>query len=241
MVVEVPAHVIEQVQRIDWGSLKEAVQDYKPVLTVLRDTWDRETLTQLAEGHLFVRDDVMNDAIAHNIGTDGAIRSMRLTSHENGRLDIVCTTTKKYKKIELSGTLEEMVHDGDKSYAVYRVRKKSIPNHGFVSWVFSKISLSLAERMVGRLDVTGRLPVDIRGNQVYVDFHEVLAKSKLGQTEFRGHRLIDMIAIEGAKVCEGGILFDTKLNVPDDVKEALKVILKEKTNVHRSTEEGGAS
>ena len=240
MAIDIPAHVIEQVQNIDWGSIREAVQDYGPVLTVLRDTWDRETLSQIAEGHLFVRDDVMNEAIANNIGTDGTIRGIVLTSHENGRLDIVCTTTKKYKKIELSGTIEEFVHDGEKSYAVYRVRKKKVPNHGLVSWVFSRISLSMVESMVGRLDVSDRLPVDIKGNKVLVDFRSVLAASKFGQTEFRGHRLMDMIEIEGAQVREGGIMLDTKLNVPDDVREALKEILKEKTGTAPSgAEEGG--
>ena len=69
MVIDIPAHVVEQVQNIDWSSLREAVLDYGPALTVLRDTWDRETLAQIAEGHLFVRDAVLNDAIAHNIGT----------------------------------------------------------------------------------------------------------------------------------------------------------------------------
>ena len=240
MVIDIPAHVVEQVQNIDWSSLREAVQDYGPALTVLRDTWDRETLAQIAEGHLFVRDAVLNDAIAHNIGTEGTIRGIELTSHENGRLDIVCTTTKKYKKIELSGTIEEFVHDGEKSYAVYRVRKKNVPDHGLVSWIFSRISLSRVERMVGHLDVSERLPADIKGNKVRVDFRGVLAASKLGQIEFRGHRLMDMVEIEGAQVREGGIMCDTKLNVPDDVREALKAMWEEQTGAAPSgAEEGG--
>ena len=234
MVIDIPANFIDQVQNIDWGSVREAVKDYGPALTVLRDTWDHETLAQIAEGHLFVRDSILNEAIAKNLGTDGTIRRIVLRSHENGRLDLSCTTAKKYKTIELSGTIEEFVHDGDKSYAVYRVREKNIPNHGLVSWIFSRISLSMVERMVGRLDVSDRLPVDIRGNKVYVDFHEVLAASKLGQTVFRGHKLTDMIEIEGAAVREGGIMFDTRLNVPDDVKGALRAFLED----HRTAAAG---
>ena len=241
MIIDLPANFIEQVQNIDWSGVREAVKDYRPVLTVLRDTWDRETLAQIADGHLFVRDSMLNEAIAKNLGTDGTIRGITLRSHKNGRLDLICTTTKKYKTIELSGTIEEFVHVGDKSYAVYRVREKNIPNHGLVSWIFSRISLSMVERMVGRLDVSDRLPVDIRGNKVYVDFHEVLATSKLGQTEFRGHKLTDMVEIEGAAVQEGGIMFDTKLNVPNDVREALRAILQESGSVDTggAAEEGG--
>lgn len=241
MIIDLPANFIEQVQNIDWSGVREAVKDYRPVLTVLRDTWDRETLAQIADGHLFVRDSMLNEAIAKNLGTDGTIRGITLRSHKNGRLDLICTTTKKYKTIELSGTIEEFVHVGDKSYAVYRVREKNIPNHGLISWIFSRISLSMVERMVGRLDVSDRLPVDIRGNKVYVDFHEVLAASKFGQTEFRGHKLTDMVEIEGAAVQEGGIMFDTKLNVPNDVREALRAILQESGSVDTgdAVKEGG--
>ena len=238
MVIDIPANFIEQVKHIDWSGVRDAVRDYGPALAVVRDTWDRETLAQIAEGHLFVRDSVLNDAIAKNLGTDGTISGLVLRSHANGRLDLLCTTTKKYKKIELSGTIEEFVHDGDRSYAVYRVRKKNVPNHGFVSWVFSRVSLSMVERMMGRPDVSDRLPVDIRGNKVYVDFHEVLAASKLGQTTFRGHNLMDMIEIERAEVREGGIMFDTKLNVPDDVRDALRAILTPAAGA-ADTEEGG--
>ena len=228
MVIDIPANVIEQVKNVDWSAVREAVRDYSPALTVLRDTWDRETLAQIAEGHLFVRDSVLNEAIAKNLGMGGTIRGIVMRSHANGRLDLLCTTTKKYKKVELSGTIEEFVHDGDKSYAVYCVREKNIPDHGFVSWVFSRVSLSMVERMMGRFDVSENLPVEIHGNKVHVDFREMLAASKLGQTEFHGHRLTDMIEIEGASVQEGGIMFDTKLCASDDVKAALRAILKEK-------------
>lgn len=241
MVIDLPANFIEQVKNIDWSAVREAVKDYRPALTVLRDTWDRETLAQISEGHLFVRDSILNEAIANNIGMQGTIRGVVLRSHANGRLDLVCTTAKKYKTIELSGTIEEFIHDGDKSYAVYRVREKNIPDHGFVSWVFSRISLSMVERIMGHLDVSDRLPVDIRGNKIYVDFHEVLAASKLGQTEFQGHPLTDMIEIEGAVVQDGGIMFDTKLNVPDDVRASLRAVLRETglPDAQANTGEGG--
>ena len=116
MVIDIPANVIEQVKNVDWSAVREAVRDYSPALTVLRDTWDRETLAQIAEGHLFVRDSMLNEALAKNlVGTDGTIRGIVMRSHADGRLDLVCTTSKKYKTIERSGTIEKFVHDGDKS------------------------------------------------------------------------------------------------------------------------------
>jgi hypothetical protein len=45
---------------------------------------------------------------------------------------------------------------------------------------------------------------------------------------FHGHRLLDMIEIEKATPKEGGIMFQTKLNIPDDVKDDLKNLLPQK-------------
>ena len=63
------------------------------------------------------------------------------------------------------------------------------------------------------------------GGSVTVDYSKVLAESDFGKTEYQGHRLMDMLEIEGAKPKDGGIEFDTKLNVPDDVKKALMAVL----------------
>ena len=60
MVIDIPAHFIEDLRSFDWSTIRETVQDYAPVVTALRDTWDRETLTEIAEGHLFVHDVTMN-------------------------------------------------------------------------------------------------------------------------------------------------------------------------------------
>ena len=68
MVIDIPAHVVEDLRSVDWSGVKAAVADYATVLTVLRDTWDRETLKEIADGHLFVRDEMINDAIAHRHG-----------------------------------------------------------------------------------------------------------------------------------------------------------------------------
>ena len=118
------------------------------------------------------------------------------------------------------------MHDGDKSYMKFRVREKNIPQHGLMSWVFSRISLSMAERMVGHLEMPEDLPVKIKHNTIFVDYSDVLAASRLGQTEVRGHRLLDMVEIKSATPQEGGILFETRLDVPDDVKASLLEIVK---------------
>ena len=41
---------------------------------------------------------------------------------------------------------------------------------------------------------------------------------------------MDMIEIERAEVREGGVMLDTKLHVPDDVRDGLRAILRSKTD-----------
>ncbi len=218
--IDLPAGWAETLQNIDWDAVREKVQDYGPALKVVQGTWSRESLLDIAQGKLFVPDSVMNDAIAKSLTPEGKLTALTLTSQENGRLAIAAEA-KDFGKIELTGEVKEFVHEGDKSYIVYRVRERNLPGKGLASWIFSRISMSMASRLVGHLDLPENMPMEIHGNTIRVDYSKALAESDVGKTEFEGHRLMDMITVTGAKPKAGGIEFQTELNVPDDVKQAL--------------------
>ncbi|SFT50639.1 hypothetical protein SAMN02910356_00853 [Selenomonas sp. GACV-9] len=226
--IDLPANWQEQIQNIDWSKVKEAVKDYGPALRVIQQTWSQETLLEISQGKLFVPDDVINEALAKRIPAEGKVKAVTIRSHANGRMDIATDTTAKVGRIELSGEIKEFVHEGDRSYMVYRVRERNLPSQGLMSWIFSRISLSMAERMFGHIEISDDLPLEIHGNTVKIDYSKVLADSDFGQTEYQGHRLIDMIEIKDACPKEGGIEFQTKLNIPDDVKDALVRLVKGK-------------
>jgi len=84
----------------------------------------------------------------------------------------------------------------------------------------------MAERLTGKLDFPEDIPVTIKHNTVTVDFSQVLAESDFGKSEYKGHRLMDMVEIKSATPKEGGIDLETEFNVPDDIKDDLKSILK---------------
>lgn len=228
--MDLPANWQQAIANIDIAKIEQAVEDYGPAIEVVRDTWDKATLEEIADGKLFVSDEMMNDAIEKSLadaGDTAPVKSLRLQSLANGRLKITADT-RKVGPVELTGTIEDFVHDGDKSFLKFRVREKNIPQHGLMSWVFSRISLSMAERMVGHLEMPENLPVTIKHNTIYVDYSGVLAASRFGQTEVRGHRLLDMIEIKSATPKEGGILFETRLHVPDDVRASLLAIVQDR-------------
>lgn len=222
--IDLPAHFQEQLAKIDWSKVQEKVADYGPALQVIKETWDKETLAEISQGNLFVSDEVINDALKNSMKEGTPAKSVTLKSSADGSLAIA-VDTEKWGPVELSGKVQEFVHEGDRSYMVYKVQKKNLPQHGLMSWVFSRVSLAMAQRMVGHVQLTEDVPVTIRHNTVRVDYSKVLAASKLGSTMFHGHRLLDMVEIEKAEPKEGGIMFQTRLNVPDDVKESLRAIL----------------
>lgn len=226
--MDFPANWQEELRQIDWASVQETVQDYGPALRIIRETWDKESLQEISQGKLFVPDDVINEAIAKRIPAGGKIQALKITSHANGRMDIAADTTSKVGRIELSGEVKEFVHAGDTSYMVYRVRERNLPSQGLMSWIFSRISLSMVERLVGRLELSDDLPMTIRRNTVTIDYSKVLKDSELGRTEFQGYRMLDMIEVKGALPKDGGIEFQTKLNIPPKVRDALLELAKEK-------------
>lgn len=225
--IDLPANWAEKIQNVDWSKVKAAVADYGPALEVVKGTWSKETLAEIADGKLFVPDSVINDAIAKRLvgsGTDN-VEGVTLTSKANGRLEIDAAT-KSVGKIKLSGDIEEFVHSGDKAYIVYHVRERSLPDHGLMSWIFSRVSLSMVEKMLGRIELSDDLPLKIgHHNRITLDYSQVLANSDFGKTTYQGHRLLDMIEIKGAVPKGGGIEFQTELNIPDDVQAALKALV----------------
>lgn len=225
--IDLPAGWQEKIEHVDWSRVKEAVKDYGPAIKVIRNTWDKESLLEISQGKLFVPDDMLNKAIAERIPADSSVKSVTVTSHANGRMDIKADT-QKVGPVELSGEIQEFVHNGSQSYMVYRVRERNLPEHGLMSWIFSRISLSMAERMVGHIELSEDLPIEIKHNTVRIDYSKVLAESDFGKTQFQGHRLLDMVEIEKATSKDGGIEFDTKLNIPDDVKAALSKLVADK-------------
>lgn len=171
-------------------------------------------------------DEVINEALARRLTEEPGqpLKMLKLTSHENGRLDIEAETEKESPR--LSGKIREFVHNTDKSCMLYHISSKRLPGHGLMSWLFSQLSLSMVQGMVGDIRLSDSLPMEIDGNDVRIDCRQVLEGSDFGQTVYKGHRLLDMLEIKSAEPREGGIVFETELHVPDDVKEYLKSVLK---------------
>ena len=239
--MDMPAIISEYFPGISAESISEAVEDYQPAWQVIKHTWSNETLKEIMQGKVSVPDSVINEAIAESLqaekdGSEAAaeppVTELKLTSRENGRLEIFANT-KKLGRVEFSGTIEEFVHNKEDSHVTYRVRERALKDHGLASWFFSRISMSLSQKLFGKLDLGESLPTTIKGNYITVDCRKALEQSKLAKAEIKGYPVLDMLEIKNAVPHDGYIMFETRLNIPQEIQVAALDLL-----LRRHTQEG---
>ena len=241
--MDMPAIISEYFPGISAESISEAVEDYQPAWQVIKHTWSNETLKEIMQGKVSVPDSVINEAIAESLkeesggsdaGDDGPgaeppVTELKLTSRENGRLEIFANT-KKLGRVEFSGTIEEFVHNKEDSHVTYRVRERALKDHGLASWFFSRISMSLSQKLFGKFDLGESLPTSIKGNYITVDCRKALEQSKLAKAEIKGYPVLDMLEIKNAVPHDGYIMFETRLNIPQKIQvAALDLLLRRHT------------
>ena len=239
--MDMPAIISEYFPGISAESISEAVEDYQPAWQVIQHTWSNETLKEIMQGKVSVPDSVINEAIAESLqaekdGSEAAaeppVTELKLTSRENGRLEILANT-KKIGRVEFSGTIEEFVHNKEDSHVTYRVRERALKDHGLASWFFSRISMSLSQKLFGKFDLGESLPTSIKGNYITVDCRKALEQSKLAKAEIKGYPVLDMLEIKNAVPHDGYIMFETRLNIPQEIQVAALDLL-----LRRHTQEG---
>ena len=212
---------------IDISNIAAKVDDVAMVVDVLRDTWDKETLTELLDGKIFLADSVLNTVIEKRLAGDenSPLKTVVLTSTDGGLLSIDAKT-KDGRKFSFTGTIEEFVKQKDGARFVYKVKKHKMPGHGLNSWIFGCISLSASQKLFGAVPSGDDMPITIKNNTVTVNLTDALADSRLAKAEIMGYSLYDITEIEGATPKNGGIELNTKFNAPDGLKNALRRILK---------------
>ncbi|MBP2630966.1 MAG: hypothetical protein H6Q70_1594 [Firmicutes bacterium] len=215
----------EMLGNINLSDLSGKIDNLTPVIDVVRQTWDTQTLEQLKEGKVSVPDETINESIAKTIDENSAIKSLQVTSVDDGKMKLTADT-KKFGKVILLCRIDQFEHNKDTSVLKFKVLEKDLPDNGTMSWIFSRISLSMAEKFVGKVNLGDTIKTKISGNTVTVDFHDAVRESSFGQAELFGYSLSDAVIVEQAVPKDGYVEFKTALNLPDTVKNMLQNILK---------------
>lgn len=222
MPADLPAQWLNQV---DLKKIQEKVQDFTPLFSVVKKTWDAQTLEGLREGRISIPDEAINTALSGTLTGNEGISEIKVESIGDGKLK-VAAQTKALGRVNLTCRVDAFRHDKESSEVKLTVLKKSLPDQKLMSLMFSHLSLAMLEKMVGHVDLGEALPAEVKGNTITLDLKNVLAASEFGQTEIYGYRLLDALVIEQAAVKKGQIEFKTRLDLPDSVREMFERIVK---------------
>ena len=223
--VDLPIAWQERVTNVDFSIISGFVADFMPFIDIVRDTWDRETLTALSEGKIFVSDALLNEMLAQRLTKEenSPLKKITVNSSADGTFSVNALLPKN-KTLVLQGIVESFVKEPGKAQIVYRIQKhKMSGDNSLTAFVFKNLSLSTAQKLFGDLRSAKKdLPVTVKHNTVTVDFADVLAASRLaGATLPNGKKLLDLVEIEGASVKKGGIEIDTKFVGGEHLKDML--------------------
>ena len=216
--ITLPAAVTDTIQ--SW-STESPVLDLSDKLGVVKETWDLQTFSELQEGKVAVPDEVINDTLAKAIDDSERVKELKIESLENHQLKITAVTAKS-GKIEMLCQVEKFEHDKDHSVVKLKAMSKKLPERPMMSWIFSRISLSLATKLVGHIDPGKGLNMEFNGNEITVDFHQALYQSAAGSVELFGYRPLDYLTVYSATPNKGYVEFQTNMALPDNIKEIIQ-------------------
>lgn len=225
-VMTVPA-IIENVSdtRISFFSL-DKITDLGKISPVIKETWDAQTLSNLRQGKVNVPDDVLNKSLAMYLESEQPeqIKGLTVQSFEDQRIKITADTKKK-GRIVLVCKVEQFEHDKNHSVLKLKAVDKKLPDEPFLSWIFSKVSLAMVAKVTGHIDAPEGVEVKLRGNEVTVDYHQALYKSRFGQLEFFGYKPLDALVIHSLTPQKDGVQLSADLDLPEQVKNMLQNVL----------------
>lgn len=215
----------DAIGNINFSNISEKVANLEPVMTVVRHTWSTQTLEGLKEGKVTVPDEVINDSLARYSDENAHVYHIKVTSLGENKLRLVAET-KKFGTVDIVCRIDQLEHNKDISLLKMTILEKDLPNHEVLSWIVSRVSLSMVEKMVGKIELGETIKTKIVHDTIAIDFHEALAQTDFGKSNLFGYKMSDAVVIENAVPKDGYIEFKTSLAMPEAVKSMLYNIVK---------------
>jgi hypothetical protein len=222
--MDMPVMMMDAADSVKSWDVSSQLSNVTHMFSVLREVWNRQTVADLARGNITVPDEVLNQSLQQALGDSDKVQEFTLTSLANNKIKIHLRT-ESVGTVNLVCRIKQFEHDQNHSVMKLSILDKQLPDRPLMSFIFSHISMALVTKLAGPIDVGPDLALAIDGNDVTVDFHQALLRSKLATVEVMGYRLLDQVEITGAAAQAGGVTFQTNLNVPQQVVDALIKVL----------------
>jgi hypothetical protein len=218
--MDMPVVMVNFADNIKSWNMSAPLAEVSRMFTLLREVWDRQTVSDLAQGNIAVPDDVLNQSLQQALGDSDKVKEFTLTSLADNKIKIHLRT-ESVGAVDLVCQIKQLEHDKNHSVMKVAILDKQLPDRPLMSFIFSHVSMALVTKLTGPIDVGPDLGISFYGNDVTIDFHQALSRSKLASVEIMGYRLLDQVEITGATAQAGAVVFHTNFAVPQPVVDAL--------------------
>lgn len=226
--IDMPAIVSSNVMESMKGwSTELKIPNISHAISVLKETWDLQTFSNLEQGKVAIADDVINQSLAAAIEDNEQVKELTIASLADNKVKVTALT-KKAGRVVFVCRIEQFEHNKDYSVMKLRIVDKKLPDKPLVSWIFSKVSLAMVTKLVGNVDPGHDLAVKIVGNEITIDFHQALYNSNFGTIDVLGYKPLDAVIIKEATPEKGFVNFKTAVDLPDNLKSMIHNVLSDR-------------
>ncbi len=219
--MDMPVQAADVLQmKADVLSFGSQIADYWPAIEIVKETWSKNTLRQITDGRVAIPDSVINKTLSSYISGNEAIQSLEIESVGDKKF-MLRADLKKTGKVHLLCRMEEFIHSETDNRVKIKVLEKDLPDNSLMSWIFSRVSLSMTQKFIGKIDFGDNVETKIKGNRVTVDFSKALQASPAGKTELFGKPVCDLVLIDTIVPRDGYMEVAARFNASDEVKAML--------------------
>ena len=198
-------------------------ESFWQTMTVMRNTWDAQTIEGLLQGKVTLTEEVVNACLALQTPNTADNEAPKLVFHEQ-EVEII-STTKEWGKIVLRAKLLMLRHNRDESVMRMEILDKKLPDKKMLSWLFSRISLGFLEKILGPLNIGDGITVQTIDNTVTVYFRERLRTAASSSRMMFGVPLLDSISVSKAVVHSGSVELSCRLELGDALGSGLALLV----------------
>lgn len=177
---------------------------------VLRQTWDAQTLSDLANGVIAVPETTINDYLTQILPDYPSVREAHI-SIQPGNQIILDLNTRDSGHLLLKGTITRFIQNSEESSVSIAVGQRKLLSKPVASWFFAHISLGMLTKLFGNPlaaeqdNFTSR----IDGNIVTINFRPYIEHSPLRTLSVYGTSPADLFSIDSVSTETGLIRLHT--------------------------------
>lgn len=207
------------------GLNQSEVQD---TLKTVSEVWSAQTLQGLIDGQVVIPEKIVKEQLLDQAQSTDQFEILDFECLDNGEIRLEVRTPQMTQAI-LNVAVHSLEHNEIRSQAVLEVTKREVFSDNRVkAFILGRLSIGILTALFGRFQNPQDLNITANGNQINIDFREMLYQSKVGEFKIFGLKLVNVIDLRGITIQKNQILLRTNLNLPKYLQQLILRLYKVK-------------